>query len=137
MALFAVDGTRAGLAVRFASGPAAAAVSPLSMRLGDRLTGWVGANLRSMRNGDGRLDLPGLTAPLARWASATPLVADGALAGVLTVYSGEPLGDDQCRMLEMIGPHLAAAVASAAAAEAEVPRVHAPLRVVARRQARG
>ena len=136
MALFAVDAAQAALTVRFAAGPAVDAVSPLTMRLGDRLTGWVGANLRPMRNGDGRLDIAG------RDGAARPLGVGDPAGGrrrggrSMILYSAEPLGDDQCRMLEMIGPHLAAAVASAAAAEADVPHVRAPLRVVARRLVR-
>ena len=82
------------------------------MRLGERLTGWVGANLRPMPNADARLDLLDSTPGTVRSASALPLVADGTLVGVLTLYSLEPLSDDQSRTIEMIAPQLAAAVAA-------------------------
>ena len=107
------------------------------MRLGERLTGWVGANLRPMPNADARLDLLDATPGSLRSASALPLVADGALVGVLTLYTPVPLSDDQSRTVDMVAPQLAAAVA---AVETGSTRAAEPargsrsgMRVVARR----
>jgi putative nucleotidyltransferase with HDIG domain len=140
IALFGLDHTRSQLTAQYVTGPAAAAVTGLTVRLGERLTGWVGANLRAMPNADARLDLLESTPGTVRSASALPLVADGTLVGVLTLYSPEPLGDDQSRTIEMIAPQLAAAVAAVEGAAAEAGRTAAAtrtsrssMRVVARR----
>ena len=71
-----------------------------------------------MPNADARLDLLESTPGTVRSASALPLVADGTLVGVLTLYSLEPLSDDQSRTIEMIAPQLAAAVAAVEGAAA-------------------
>ena len=143
MALFGLDRTRSQLIAQYVTGPAAAAVAGLVVRFGDRLTGWVGANLRAMPNADARLDLLESTPGTVRSASALPLVADGTLVGVLTLYSPEPLSDDQSRTIEMIAPQLAAAVAAVEAANvtpaaetgrtAAATRARSGMRVVARR----
>lgn len=135
--LFGLDADRARLTPHFAAGPAAATALRLDMRLGDRLSGWVGAYRSRMHNADARLDLSEPLSP-ARFASATPLVAGSGLSGVLTLYTADPLSDDQCRMIDMIAPHLAGALdaaATRAAAGAEPParRSAHGLRVVASR----
>ncbi len=135
VALFGVDTDRTRLAAPFAAGPAAAEVGGLEIRIGDRLSGWAAANFSTMHNGDARLDLPKASTDV-RWASATPLVNGNTLAGVLTLYTAEPLSADQCRMIDMIAPHLAGALASIAArpaSEAERRRSRTGLRVVASR----
>ena len=118
MALFGLDPTRSQLTAQHVAGPAAAAVSGLTVRLGERLTGWVGANLRGMPSADPRLDLLDGTPAGVAAACAMPLVADGALVGVLTLYAPAALSDDQARTVEMIAPQLAAAVAAVEAAAA-------------------
>jgi GAF domain-containing protein len=44
-----------------------------------------------------------------------PLVSGQSLVGVLTLYASRPgaFSDDQCRLLQMIAPHVAGAVANA------------------------
>ena len=137
VALFGLDRTRSQLTAQYVTGPAAAAVAGLAVRLGDRLTGWVGANLRAMPNADARLDLLESTPGTVRSASALPLIADGTLVGVLTLYSPEPLSDDQSRTIEMIAPQLAAAVAAVEAATARIAepprRAQSGMRIVASR----
>ncbi len=67
----------------------------LSMALGDRLTGWVGANRQTILNSDPALDLGDLAhAPTAKLQScfAMPLVTGERLVGVLSVYSPDPQG---------------------------------------------
>lgn len=71
-----------------------------------------------MGSGDPRPDLRDRTPPGLRDACAVPLVADGALVGVLALYGPTPFTDDQTRTVEMIAPHLAAAVAAVEAAAA-------------------
>ena len=67
----------------------------VSMLLGDRLTGWVGANHQVILNSDPALDLGDLAAawnPRLLSCFATPLVSGDTLAGVLTVYSPDQRG---------------------------------------------
>jgi len=79
----------------------------LSMPLGDRLTGWVGANRQMISNSDPGLDLGDLAeAWLPRLCScfATPLVWNDNLVGVLSVYSADEQGLSrrQIRMVSML-----------------------------------
>jgi putative nucleotidyltransferase with HDIG domain len=112
IALYGCDATHGTLSARHTAGPEAATVANVSIRVGERLTGWVAANLRSMQNADAKLDLLEGTPMALRSACATPLVHDGRLVGVLTLYAAAPLSDDQCRTVDMIAPHLASAVAA-------------------------
>ena len=126
--IYALDDTRGRLQARYAAGAAADAVHGQSMRLGERLSGWVGANLRAMGHGDPRLDLLDRTPDGLQAACAVPLVADGALVGVLALYGATPFTDDQTRTVEMIAPHLAAAVAAVESAVARVGEAARPAR---------
>lgn len=70
-------------------------LSDLSMPLGERLTGWVGANRKTILNSDPGLDLGDLAEawnPRLQSCFAMPLVVDEYLAGVLTVYSPDVRG---------------------------------------------
>ncbi len=121
-ALFGLDAAAGTVSAQYVAGTGAGAVSGLAIRLGERLSGWSAAMQQSVANGDARLDLLDTTPADLRYACASPLIADGAAVGVLTLYSTAPLGDDQCRMLDMIAPHLAAAVSPVlAAATRKVP----------------
>ena len=67
----------------------------LSMVLGDRLTGWVGANRQTIFNSDPGLDLGDMAdvcAPRLRSCFAAPLVSGDNLLGVLSVYSPDRRG---------------------------------------------
>ena len=67
----------------------------VSMALGDRITGWVGANRQVIGNSDSALDLGDLAVawnPRLRSCFAAPLVSDNTLIGVLSVYSPNPQG---------------------------------------------
>ena len=67
----------------------------VSMELGDRITGWVGANRQVIGNSDPALDLGDLAVawnPRLSSCFAAPLVSDNALVGVLSVYSPDPQG---------------------------------------------
>ena len=96
------------VAVRFVAGEASGLLQGLEIRLGDRLTGWVAANHQPIINSEAQLDL-GPEALLAnlRFCLSLPLVCDGQLAGVLSLYDGEPFRDDQAQALQLVLPHLA------------------------------
>jgi putative nucleotidyltransferase with HDIG domain len=127
--LMTVDTVRGALEVQYATGAAADVVGDLSIEVGHRVSGWVAANWQPMVNAAAGLDLQGL-APDLRFTLSVPLVADNRLAGVVTIYSSEMFGDVQCRRVEMVTPHLAAALASVESTPAKSSR---DLRVVARR----
>jgi putative nucleotidyltransferase with HDIG domain len=81
------------------------AVVGLRMALGQRLSGWVGANRAMIVNSDPVLDLGGVATTEGlrlRSCLSAPLVSDGQLVGVLTLYSEVPDGfsDDDRRILE-------------------------------------
>ena len=62
----------------------------LSMPLGDRLTGWVGANRQTIVNSDPALDLGDMAEawnPRLRSCFAIPIVWDDTLLGVLSIHS--------------------------------------------------
>lgn len=65
-------------------------VDGLTIRLGERVTGWVGANRRSSVNSDATLDLvqiAGFFTPPLRSTISTPLAEGDCLIGVLTAYA--------------------------------------------------
>ncbi len=67
----------------------------VSIVLGERLTGWVGANRKTIANSDPALDLgsmAGAWAPPLRSTFAMPLVSDDTLLGVLTIYTPDRQG---------------------------------------------
>ena len=67
----------------------------VSMPLGDRLSGWVGASRRTILNSDPALDLGELAAawnPSLHTCLAMPLMFNDTLLGVLSVYSPDQQG---------------------------------------------
>ena len=113
LALFTLDHARNALVAEYSAGPAAPRLRGAVIGMGTRVTGWVAANSRTMVNAQAQLDLGGELAADLRFAVAIPLIADGAVAGVMTLYAPEAFADDRSRRLEMIAPHLATSVASA------------------------
>lgn len=87
-------------------------VGGLRIPLGDRLTGWVGANRQTICNSDAALDLTNLPKPLEvplHSCLATPLIVDGDLVGVLSLYA-EPINafsERDQRLVERIAPQVA------------------------------
>ena len=77
------------------------------MKIGDRRTGWVAGHHEPIVNSDAKLDL-GAEAALfkLKYCLAVPLVAEGQMAGVLSLYSEEPFRDDQAQTLQFVMPHL-------------------------------
>jgi diguanylate cyclase (GGDEF)-like protein len=88
-------------------GEPATIFSRLQIRLGERLSGWVGANRQTIVNSDPILDL-GETGrqvqPRLRSCLSTPLVSRMQLIGVLTLYSTvrEAFTDDHRRVVEVV-----------------------------------
>ncbi|MGH9386069.1 MAG: HD domain-containing phosphohydrolase [Vicinamibacterales bacterium] len=143
LALFTMDNSQTALVAQYTAGPAAAALAGASVNVGQRLTGWAAANARAVVNSDARLDVDHATEEGLRFALAVPLASEGAVVGVITLYAPEPFAEDRSRMLEMIAPHLATAVASARESDAAAAtltlrddrrtrRSRSELRVVAR-----
>jgi GGDEF domain-containing protein len=106
------------LVARHAAGDNASHFVGLQIARGERLSGWVAANRRSILNSDPVLDL-GETArsikPRLRSCLSTPLVHNSQLVGVLSVYSPQVNGftDDHRRLLEVIGRQVSQVVQSA------------------------
>jgi GAF domain-containing protein len=125
--LFAMNDQKSAVISHHAAGPAASRLAPMTIRLGECITGWVAANARTMTDSDAALDLgPGFEDVL-RFAVSVPLVFDGEVAGVLTAYGFEPFGHELALTLEMVAPHLASAL-TASATEASKPLVIEPRR---------
>ena len=112
------------------------------MTVGDRLTGWVAANRQPILNSDPALDLGTRGAritPALQSCLSTPLLSGDTLAGVLTLYAPgrQAFTDDQGRLVQMIAPHLAQAIARAqrVASGAEAPAAQSSnIRLIASRQ---
>jgi hypothetical protein len=89
-ALFLYDSSADILKCVLTSGDTARLLDGLTIRLGERVTGWVAANRRSSLNSDATLDLvqiAGLFTPPLRSTISTPLTEGERLLGVLTAYS--------------------------------------------------
>jgi len=125
-----------------ATGPAAAALRGYAIKVGDRLTGWVAANRQVVVNSDAALDLGPRTAAVAPALTSclsVPLVDGDALAGVLTLYASarDVFTDDHGRLIQVLAPHVAQAIARARRPAdiipAEKARAAADLRLVSSR----
>jgi GAF domain-containing protein len=112
LALFTKDAARNTIVASYAAGPLADAIAGTSIGIGQRVSGWVAANGRTMINADARLDVDRKSAD-AGYALSVPMIHEGVVAGVLTLYAPTTFAPDQGRRLEIIAPHLATAIASA------------------------
>ena len=124
--------------VKFVAGDASSALQGLEMKLGDRLTGWVAANQQAMINSEAKLDLgPEAAFVGLNYCLSLPLVSDGQLAGVLSLYAADPFRDEQTHTLQSVLPHLALMFLSlenrAESGVGTTPPARQPLRVVASR----
>ena len=91
----------------YASGDHADLVAGLRIPLGQRLTGWVGANRQSIRNSDPILDLGEAVrsvTPRPKSCLSAPLIVGDSLIGVLTLYSNnrDAFSEDHQRVVEVI-----------------------------------
>jgi GAF domain-containing protein len=104
----------------YASGDHAGLIRGLESCPGDGIVGWVAGHRRPAVNADPALDF-GLGAatqqPALLAALAVPLVHDGNLVAVLAVYAAKrhAFSEDHARLLDLLGPKLAASIASVSA----------------------
>ena len=95
------------LAARHASGELSDQVIGLRIPVGQRLTGWVGSNRRTIVNSDPTLDFVELArdfGPVLRSCLSSPVVAGDSLVGVISLYAEKPnaFSEDDHRMLETV-----------------------------------
>ena len=108
------------LFARAAAGVHATAVEGLTIGMGLRLTGWVGAHRRTIVNSEAALDLGNIATqlrPSPQLCMSAPLISDGKLVGVLTIYSTleRPFLSADVALLEMLATLLAPKLDSDAA----------------------
>jgi putative nucleotidyltransferase with HDIG domain len=130
MAIFLPDRDTDEIAIRFAAGTHAPSLRGLRRATGTGIAGWVAVNQKAAINADPSLDL-GLraeTSPGLRACLAMPLVASETLVAVLALYRSKPesFSEDEVRLVELLAPRLAAALATAIAAEDGMPQPVAP-----------
>jgi diguanylate cyclase (GGDEF)-like protein/putative nucleotidyltransferase with HDIG domain len=106
------DSAKDELSATYSIGEAASIVRGLRINLGQRLSGWVAANRQTIINSDARLDLgdaASSTYEQLRSCLSTPLIAEGSLVGVLTVYSSDAHGfsDEHKRTIEEVAQRAA------------------------------
>jgi len=106
-ALFVHDVESGDLAVAHTSGVSADRLRGLRLALGERLSGWVAANRRTICNSDAALDLAAVDEPFEGDLHSTlsvPLVVDDALVGVVSLYAHDPQAftDRHRRFLEQL-----------------------------------
>jgi putative methionine-R-sulfoxide reductase with GAF domain len=111
-ALFVYDATADVVTCTSAVGDGQRLLDGLTVRLGERITGWVAANRRASVNSDASLDLTriaGFFLPPLRSTISAPIVKGERLIGVLTAYSPteEPFNEGHLYALE----HVALSVA--------------------------
>jgi len=109
------------LVCAYALGEHTGVIAGLRISLGQRLTGWVGANRQTIRNSDPVLDL-GESArsmvPRPRSCLSTPVVVGDALIGVISIYSStrDAFSEEHQRIAEavarQVGPVLKQALSS-------------------------
>ena len=106
-AFFVNDHASDAVKVAFVAGDAASLLQGLEIKVGERLTGWVAENQQPIINSDAKLDL-GSEASLYKlnYCVALPLMAEGHVAGVLSLYSTESFKEEQSRTLQFVMPHL-------------------------------
>jgi putative nucleotidyltransferase with HDIG domain len=109
------------LVVADAFGPAAHVVRGASVNTGERLTGWVAAHRQAIVNSDAMLDIGARAdrvSPSLESCMSVPLVAGESLVAVLSLYApgSDAFGEDRGRLIQMVAPHLAVAIAAAGGA---------------------
>jgi diguanylate cyclase (GGDEF)-like protein/putative nucleotidyltransferase with HDIG domain len=107
------------LLAAYATGEDSGAFTGIRVPLGQRLTGWVGANRQTIVNSDPLLDLGEVARsmkPRPRSCLSTPLVCDGNLVGVLTLYctTENAYSEDHRRIVELVARQVSRAVRSSA-----------------------
>ena len=114
--IYQYDSQMDALFARAASGVHKKAVQGLTIGVGLRLTGWVGAHRTTIINSEAALDLGNMATqlrPLPQLCLSTPLTVRGKLVGVLTIYStlDRPFLASDVALFEMLAALLAPIVA--------------------------
>jgi putative nucleotidyltransferase with HDIG domain len=117
MSIYIYDERRDALTAEFAAGAHAAALRGSAMTIGSGVAGWAAANRRFVLNADPAIDV-GLqfasAAPPLRSSLTMPLLHEGALTGVVSLYasSSDAFSDDHARLLTLLTPSLATSLAA-------------------------
>jgi putative nucleotidyltransferase with HDIG domain len=110
---YSYDASLDELEARYSTGEGGLLIKGLRIELGHRLSGWVAANRRTIMNSDPVLDLGELArsmgSPPLRSSLSTPLVVNGDLVGVLTLYSRslDAFNEDHRHLIEAVGEQIA------------------------------
>jgi diguanylate cyclase (GGDEF)-like protein/putative nucleotidyltransferase with HDIG domain len=104
---YVYDAAADELLVAHAAGDSAAHFTGLRIPMGERLSGWVGANRQTIVNSDPMLDLGEVARalrPPLRSCLSTPMNEATDLVGVLTVYSmhRDAFSEDHRRLIEIV-----------------------------------
>ncbi len=116
MGLFFHDEDRDLVVGGYAAGSHAAMLRGLAATPGEGIVGWVAAHRRSALNAEPALDfglrVAELDPPLLS-SLAVPLMHDGAMVGVLSVYATTrgAFSNDHARLLDLLAPKLAESIA--------------------------
>ncbi len=109
--LYLYDVERDQLVARHVTGDDQGKIRELRLSLGERLSGWVAANRKTIVNSDPVLDLGELAKSFSTGLKATlsvPLVVDTELVGVLALYSSNTsFSDEHRRIAESASLHIA------------------------------
>ena len=105
--VYSYDAASDELEATYAMGDASSLVMGVKVQLGQRLSGWVAANRRTIINSEPTLDLGDIAehlTPRLRSCLSTPLLSDDQLVAVLTLYSANPDGfnEDHRRIIEVV-----------------------------------
>ena len=112
LALYVYDSDTDELVVSVAVGDSAPLIKGIRVSIGQRLTGWVGANRQTIMNSDPVLDLGELARnvhPRLKNCLSSPLLSGDTLVGVLTLYSASPdnFSEDHRRIVEIVARQVA------------------------------
>jgi GAF domain-containing protein len=140
-AVFVYEVAADDMVARHGMGDISDAIVGLRMPLGHRLSGWVAANRSMIVNSDPALDLGEIATTEGlklRSCMSAPLVSDGQLVGVLTLYSEIPDGftEDDRRILEAVVAQTSDAFRRAVGVDDPDPRLE-PASVRVRTSAEG
>jgi GAF domain-containing protein len=121
LALFLPDACHDHMVIRYAAGAHAHALRGVTRPTTTGVAGWVAVNRKPVLNAEPVLDLGfrAESAPSLRSSVIVPLIEGDAVVAVLALYSKELLAftDDHVRVLELLGPRLAAALIDAVIAD--------------------